>query len=70
MSRGQRESARALLPSLHYLAAEALRSGCHDVSRLIFDAISHIELMTLEEGESDEQRDLCASRAIEPEHAH
>lgn len=69
MSRGARESARALLPGLHYLATEALRSGCHDVSQVIFDAISHIELMTLE-GANDEQRDLCAARANGSEHAH
>lgn len=70
MSRGQLESARALLPGLHYLAAEALRSGCHDVSKVIFTAISHIELMTIELGENDEQRDLCTARATEPERTH
>lgn len=43
MSTEQRETMRALLPGLHYLAAEALRSGCHDVSKIIFDAISNIE---------------------------
>lgn len=51
---------RALLPGLHYLAAEALRSGCHDVSRIIFDAISTIEHHMLDQGEDHEQRDLCA----------
>lgn len=70
MSRGQRDSARALLPSLHYLAAEALRSGCHDVSQVIFDAISHIELMVLEEGEANEQRDLCPAWATGSERPH
>lgn len=70
MSRGQRESARALLPSLHYLAAEALRSGCHDISQVIFDAISHIESMVLEEGESDEQRNLCPAGSTGPQLPH
>lgn len=70
MSRGQWESARALLPSLHYLAAEALRSGCHDVSQMIFDAISHIESMAFEEGEDNEQRDLCKAWSTGSECAH
>lgn len=70
MSRGQRESARALLPSLHFLAAEALRSGCHDVSQIIFDAISSIESMVLAEGETDEQRNLCPARPCGRERRH
>lgn len=52
--------ARALLPGLHYLAAEALRAGCQDISRIIFDAISKIERRLPDQGEDHEQRDLRA----------
>lgn len=70
MSRAQRESVRALLPGLHYLAAEALRSGCHDVSQVIFAAISHIEALVLDEGESHEQRDLCSAWSTGSQRPH
>lgn len=53
-------AARALLPGLHYLAAEALRAGCQDISRIILDAISTIE-RRLDQGEDHEQRDLRAA---------
>lgn len=70
MSGPQRDTIKGLLPGLHYLAAEALRSGCPTVSQAIFDAISQIELLMLEEGGNDDQRDLCAARATGAEHAH
>ncbi|MCR6630635.1 MAG: hypothetical protein NVV74_11620 [Magnetospirillum sp.] len=59
----------ALLPGLRYLAAEALRSGCHDVSLVIYDAISTIERRMLVQGGNDEQRDLCQT-AIRSDLAH
>lgn len=57
------ERVRALLPGLHYLAAEALRSGCLDVSRIILEAITTIEREVLKEGGHDEQRDLRETAA-------
>lgn len=63
MSREERENARALLPSLHFLAAEALRAGCAGASQVILNAISHIETMVADEGKkADEQRHPCPSR--------
>lgn len=56
MSDDQQDSVRALLPGLHYLATEALRSGCPQVSRIIFEAIGNIEVMV--KGEGNEQRRL------------
>lgn len=65
----QCERVKALLPGLHYLAAEALRSGCLDVSRIILNAITTIERDVLSEGGNDEQRDLREA-AAGPDIAH
>lgn len=70
MSGPERDSARALLPGLHYLAAEALRSGCHDVCQVIFNAIVHIEAMVQEVREGHEQGSLSASSGTAAERLH
>ena len=56
MSDAQLNAARSLLPGLHYLAIEALRSGCPDISQTIYQAISQIETIMNQEGEQHEQR--------------
>ncbi|MBF0327086.1 hypothetical protein [Magnetospirillum moscoviense] len=63
MSEAEQDATRALLPGLHYLAVEALRSGSPAVSRVIYDAISTIENIMDEKGEYNEQ--CCVAAASE-----
>lgn len=55
MSHARSEAARALLPGLHYLAAEALRMGCVDVCGILFKAITDIEGQ-MERGERNNEQ--------------
>jgi|GEM_PF-6453126 hypothetical protein len=67
MNRPDQGPARALLPSLHYLAAEALRSGCPDISQVIFQAIVRIEkIMSREENDNEQRRSITVSGACHP----
>lgn len=71
MSGEERASVQALLPGLHYLAAEALRSGCHEVCQVIFNAIVSIEAMVQEAREVHEQGSLSAPPGTRaPERLH
>jgi hypothetical protein len=70
MSEAEQDSARALLPGLHYLAAEALRSGCPDVSQIIFQAITRIETMVDREEDDNEQCGALAGCSAGSQLAH
>jgi hypothetical protein len=61
MSETELDATRALLPGLHFLAVEALRSGSPAVSQVIYDAISTIENIMDEKGHCNEQCRVAAA---------